>query len=145
MISDVLKVVLMNLSHVVEISVDRQREIEVRKRKRRYERLTAFMIHLITFCIFYVLSGYFSKWMWYGEDIDYNIFDFKQFIGFVLGASTFSVFWWFVLKYCPVCTGYSSYYSRKNEQIRFMYYQFAGLIIVLCYWGVIELYIFIYN
>ncbi len=97
---------------------------------------------------YYTVAGYICKWMWYHDDyslMSYNVFDLEQLLGVVLFSWLCLGMYSSVRWYCPVCSRYSIYEKKSNNQNQFWCYQLGALIWVLLFWGIIELFAHVYR
>lgn len=128
-------------AHVVEFSRS-DREM----RRERKEKLCHFYVKIfvgiVLFAVFYILFGYIGKWLWYyhdESDVSYNIADWKQVTGALVGFYVCFFMWWLVTKYCPNCNQYSSYERRSVEQRKFCCYQLGLVAGIICFAGLAKL------
>lgn len=137
-----------NSAHVIQFS-ESSREI----REKRHRKLCNFYMRgLMLFLVglaFYVLSGWFIKWMWYYNRpymFKFMIFDLEQLSGaFFCTWIALGVFA-FVRFYCPFCTKYSDYETRykPSEKTKFWCYQLVAIVYILGFLGAVELMSFVF-
>lgn len=132
-----------NSTYVVEFN---QSSREMREKRKR--ELCHFYVRglIWVFCVlgFYVMSGWFIKWLWYYDRptmFHYMIFDWEQLCAAAFSAWVSFGIVTFAKFYCPFCMKYSDYEARHIPEKRriFCYYQLAATCYILIFAGIVEL------